>query len=64
MSLEIVLPPSSLVALVGPAGAGKSSFAAANFKPSEVLSSDQCRLLVSDDEGDQSERSPHVSSVT
>ena len=54
MSLEIVLPPSSLVALVGPAGAGKSSFAAANFKPSEVLSSDQCRLLVSDDEGDQS----------
>ncbi len=52
--LEIVLPPSSLVALVGPAGAGKTTFAAAHFKPSEVLSSDQCRLLVSDDESDQS----------
>ena len=54
MSAGIVLPPSSLVALVGPAGAGKSTFAAANFRPSEILSSDQCRLLVADDEGDQS----------
>ena len=54
MSVEIALPPSSLVALVGPAGAGKTTFAAAHFKPSEVLSSDQARLLVSDDEGDQS----------
>ena len=51
---DIVLPPSSLIALVGPAGAGKTTFAAAHFKPSEVLSSDQCRLLVSDDETDQS----------
>jgi protein phosphatase len=51
---EIVLPASSLVALVGPAGAGKTTFAGAHFKPSEVLSSDQCRLLVADDEGDQS----------
>ena len=54
MSLEFVLQPSSLVALVGPAGAGKSTFAAAHFNSSEVLSSDQCRLLVSDDVGDQS----------
>ena len=51
---EIVLPASSLVALIGPAGAGKTTFAAAHFKPSQVLSSDQCRLLVADDEGDQS----------
>jgi protein phosphatase len=51
---EIVLAPSSLVALVGPAGAGKTTFAAAHFKPSQVLSSDQCRLLVADDEGDPS----------
>jgi protein phosphatase len=51
---EIVLSPSSLVALVGPAGAGKTTFAAAHFKHSQVLSSDQCRLLVADDEGDQS----------
>jgi protein phosphatase len=51
---EIVLPASSLVVLVGPAGAGKTTFAAANFIPTEVLSSDFCRALVSDDEGDQS----------
>jgi protein phosphatase len=53
VSLEIVLPPSSLVALVGPAGVGKTTFGATHFKPSEILSSDQCRRLVSDDEGDQ-----------
>ena len=51
---EILLPSSALVALVGPAGAGKSTFAAANFRPSQILSSDQCRLLVADDEADQS----------
>ena len=51
---EILLPPSALVALVGAAGAGKSTFAADNFRPSEILSSDQCRLLVADDEADQS----------
>jgi protein phosphatase len=51
---EILLPPSALVALVGPAGAGKTTFAAANFGPSQVLSSDQCRLLVADDEADMS----------
>jgi len=40
--------------LVGPAGAGKSTFALARFAPTEVLSSDFCRALISDDEGDQS----------
>jgi protein phosphatase len=54
----MVLPPSSLVALVGPAGAGKTTFAATHFRPSEVLSSDQCRLLVSDDESNQSASAP------
>jgi predicted kinase len=58
LSVEIALSSSSLVALVGPAGAGKTTFAAAHFKPSEVLSSDQARLLVSDDEGDQSASAP------
>ena len=52
--VEIVLPPSSVVALVGAAGAGKTTFAAAHFRPSQVISSDQCRLLVADDEADQS----------
>lgn len=44
----------SLVVLVGATGSGKSTFAARHFKPTEVLSSDFCRGLVSDDENDQS----------
>ncbi len=46
-------PASALILLVGPAGSGKSTFAAANFEPSQVLSSDHARRLVSDDESDQ-----------
>jgi protein phosphatase len=38
---------------VGPAGAGKSTFAGRCFRPTQVLSSDACRAMVSDDEGDQ-----------
>ena len=49
----ITIPDLALVVLIGPSGAGKSSFAARHFAPSEVLSSDFCRLLVSDDENDQ-----------
>ncbi len=49
-SLDI--PELSLVVLVGASGAGKSSFASKHFKPTEVLSSDRCRGLVSDDEND------------
>src|SRR5207237_7293209 len=37
----------------GPSGCGKSSFTRAHFKPTEVLSSDFCRGLVSDDENAQ-----------
>jgi protein phosphatase len=48
------LPELSLIALVGPSGCGKSTFAARHFRPTEVLSSDECRGLVSDDELDQS----------
>ncbi len=47
------IPALSLVALVGVSGSGKSSFAARHFAPTEVLSSDFCRGLVSDDENDQ-----------
>ena len=36
--------------LVGPAGAGKSTFARRWFRPSQVVSSDACRALVSDSE--------------
>ncbi|UXY38343.1 polynucleotide kinase-phosphatase [Streptomyces albidocamelliae] len=51
-----VLPVTdlSLVILVGASGSGKSTFARRNFKPTEVISSDFCRGLVSDDENDQS----------
>jgi protein phosphatase len=43
------IPDLSLVVLVGPSSAGKSSFAARHFRPTEVLSSDFCRGLVADD---------------
>jgi protein phosphatase len=52
--MEIKIPKLSLVVLVGPSGSGKSTFARKHFLPSEVLSSDYCRGLVSDDENDQS----------
>ena len=49
----IKIPELSLVLLVGPSGCGKSTFARKHFKPTEVLSSDYCRGLVSDDENSQ-----------
>ena len=52
--MKLVIPELSLVALVGPSGCGKSTFARKHFKPTEVLSSDYARALVSDDENDQS----------
>jgi protein phosphatase len=50
---RITIPELSLVVLIGPSGSGKSSFARKHFKQTEVLSSDFCRGLVSDDENDQ-----------
>ena len=52
--MKITIPELSLVLLVGPSGSGKSTFARTHFKSTEVLSSDFCRGLVSDDENDQS----------
>jgi protein phosphatase len=51
---ELRIPELCLVVLVGISGSGKSAFARAHFKPTEVISSDFCRGLVSDDENDQS----------
>ncbi|MCB0321293.1 MAG: AAA family ATPase, partial [Bdellovibrionales bacterium] len=51
--MQIKLPKLSLVVLVGPSGAGKSTFARKHFMPSEILSSDYCRGLVSNNENDQ-----------
>ncbi|GCF09399.1 polynucleotide kinase-phosphatase [Dictyobacter arantiisoli] len=52
--MKITVPELSLVILIGPSGSGKSTFARTHFKATEVLSSDVCRGLVSDDENDQS----------
>src|SRR5213592_2075744 len=51
--MKLTIPELSLVVLIGPSGSGKSSFARKHFKPTEVLSSDFCRGLVSDDENSQ-----------
>src|SRR6185436_16568345 len=47
------IPSLSLVVLIGPSGSGKSTFARRHFLPTEILSSDYCRGLVSDDENSQ-----------
>jgi len=53
-STPLAVPEPCLVVLVGVTGSGKSTFARAHFKPTEVISSDFCRGLVADDENDQS----------
>jgi protein phosphatase len=50
---KIVIPRLSLVVLIGPSGSGKSRFARKHFLPTEILSSDACRAMVSDNENDQ-----------
>jgi protein phosphatase len=49
--MSIVIPETSLVVLIGASGSGKSTFASKHFLPTEIISSDACRGLVSDDEG-------------
>jgi len=51
---RIDIPDFALVVLIGATGSGKSTFAARHFRPTEIISSDRCRGLVSDDETDQS----------
>ena len=48
--MEIKVPELSLVLLIGTSGAGKSTFAARHFGKYEVVSSDACRGMVSNDE--------------
>jgi protein phosphatase len=50
---DLGIPELSLVVLIGVTGAGKSTFGRAHFRPTEVISSDFCRGLVSDDENNQ-----------
>src|SRR4051794_35840012 len=50
---QIHLPELSLVVLMGASGSGKSTFARTHFKATEIVSSDVCRGIVSDDENNQ-----------
>src|ERR1041384_107589 len=52
-NMKLTIPELSLVVMIGPSGSGKSTLARKLFKPTEVLSSDYCRGLVSDDENNQ-----------
>lgn len=51
--MEINIPQFSLVILIGVSGSGKSTFAKKHFMKSEIVSSDECRAIVSDDENNQ-----------
>ncbi|MEH1939472.1 MAG: polynucleotide kinase-phosphatase [Nostoc sp.] len=52
--MKITIPELSLIVLIGASGSGKSTFARKHFQPFEVLSSDFCRGLVSNEENSQS----------
>ena len=49
---KISIPDFALVVLIGATGSGKSSFARKHFLETEIVSSDACRAIVSDDETD------------
>jgi protein phosphatase len=51
--MEIKIPKLSLVVLIGTSGSGKSTFAKQHFLPTEIISFDYCRALVSDNENNQ-----------
>ncbi|MFQ5973114.1 MAG: polynucleotide kinase-phosphatase, partial [Alphaproteobacteria bacterium] len=48
--MRLTIPEFCLICLVGPTGAGKSTFARQHFLPTEIISSDACRGLVYDDD--------------
>lgn len=53
MTVKIIVPRRTLLVLCGPAGSGKSAFAAQRFTPTSIVSSDYCRALICDDENNQ-----------
>src|SRR5579859_7039354 len=53
MASTITVPRRTLLVLCGPAGSGKSTFAALRFVPTSIVSSDQCRAMICDDENNQ-----------
>jgi len=52
-NMELKIPELSLVVLIGVSGSGKSWFVKKHFKKTEIVSSDECRGIVSDDENNQ-----------
>jgi predicted kinase len=50
---NVFISKNTLVVLCGPAGCGKSTFAAKHFLKTQVVSSDECRALISDDATNQ-----------
>jgi protein phosphatase len=51
--VKITLSERALVLLIGPSGAGKTTFARKHFRATEILSSDFFRGMISDDENNQ-----------
>ncbi|HYB00582.1 MAG TPA: AAA family ATPase, partial [Ktedonobacteraceae bacterium] len=49
----ITIPRRTLLVLCGPAGSGKSTFAAQRFAATTIVSSDHCRAMICDDENNQ-----------
>lgn len=49
----IKVPRRTLLVLCGPAGSGKSTFAAQRFGATTSVSSDHCRAIICDDENNQ-----------
>jgi protein phosphatase len=54
--MTLILPSDGMVLLIGIAASGKSTFAARHFAPTQVLSSDRLRALITDD--------PHAQAAT
>lgn len=52
--MKLTIPDPALILLIGTSGSGKSTFARKHFQPTEILSSDQLRGWLADDERDQS----------
>lgn len=50
--MELKIPELSLVLLIGASGSGKSTFARKHFRNPEIVSSDECRAIVANDEND------------
>jgi protein phosphatase len=49
----MTIPRRTLLVLCGPAGSGKSTFAAQRFSETTIVSSDHCRAMICDDENNQ-----------